>query len=105
MLHHHADSSIGFYSSLAKADGGFGDYTAGYTVLTSGGWDRNAMKLITGDCNGDRRADVGMMYRQGDGTMKMYTGLANNAGLILPFTSSYATPANANWDWNAIRLH
>ncbi|MDX2396519.1 VCBS repeat-containing protein, partial [Streptomyces sp. DK15] len=45
------------------------------------------------------------MYRQADGTMKMYTGLANNAGLIQPFTSSYATPANANWDWNAIQLH
>ncbi|MEU7606103.1 hypothetical protein, partial [Streptomyces sp. NPDC041003] len=24
---------------------------------------------------------------------------------IQPFTSSYATPANANWDWNAIQLH
>ncbi|MFD6877544.1 MULTISPECIES: hypothetical protein [unclassified Streptomyces] len=91
MVHHHAD-------------GGFGDYTAGYTVPANN-WDRNAMKLIAGDFNGDRRVDVGMMYRQGDGTMKMYTGLANNDGLIQPFTSSYATPANANWDWNAIRLH
>ncbi|MFH8890444.1 trypsin-like serine protease, partial [Streptomyces sp. NPDC017949] len=105
MVYHQADGSIGFYSSLAKADGGFNEFNVGYTVPAGGGWDRDAMKLITGDFNGDRRADVGMMYRQADGTMKMYTGLANNAGLIQPFTSSYATPANANWDWNAIQLH
>ncbi|MGW7342756.1 trypsin-like serine protease [Streptomyces sp. NPDC054854] len=105
MVYHHANGSVGFHSSLAKADGGFGEYNVGYTVPANGGWDRNAMKLITGDYNGDRRTDMGMMYRQADGTMKMYTGLADNAGLIQPFTSSYATPANANWDWNAIQLH
>ncbi|MFD7783282.1 trypsin-like serine protease, partial [Streptomyces nojiriensis] len=104
MAYYHPDGSIGFYSALGKADGGFGEFNVGYKVPAKS-WDRGSMKLITGDFNGDRRSDVGMMYRFSDGSVKMYTGLANTAGLIQPFTSSYEVPANAGWDWNAIELH
>ncbi|MCB5168801.1 trypsin-like serine protease, partial [Streptomyces bambusae] len=104
MVYHHANSSIGFYGSLGKADGGFGDFTAGYTV-PAGSWDRSAMKLVTGDFNGDRRSDIGMMYRHADGSIKMYTGLADAAGRTQEFTSSYGVPAAAGWVWNAIELY
>ncbi|MER5727351.1 hypothetical protein ABT084_03150, partial [Streptomyces sp. NPDC002138] len=63
-----------------------------------------SMKLISGDFNGDRRADVGMMYRFGDGSIKMFTGLADAAGHIQPFSASASVPASAGWDWNAIEL-
>ncbi|MEU9942247.1 hypothetical protein AB0I08_18850, partial [Streptomyces lavendulae] len=100
---YHADSRIGFYTALAKPDGGFDEFTAGYTVPANS-WDRNAMKLVSGDFNGDRRTDMAMMYRFNDGTIKMYTGLADTTGHIQPFTSSYTVPANAGWDWNSIEL-
>ncbi|MFJ4315411.1 trypsin-like serine protease, partial [Streptomyces lavendulae] len=103
MTYYHGDSRIGFYSALAKPDGGFDEFTAGYTVPANS-WDRNAMKLVTGDFNGDRRTDMAMMYRFNDGTIKMYTGLADTTGHIQPFTSSYTVPANAGWDWNSIEL-
>ncbi|CAM5678733.1 hypothetical protein SAVIM338S_07262 [Streptomyces avidinii] len=103
MTYHSADTSITFYSSLAKADGGFGEYTAGYTVPASS-WDRGSMKLITGDFNGDSRGDMGMMYRNADSSIRMYTGLADTAGLIQPFTPGLTVPAGS-WDWNAIQLH
>ncbi|MFE4263776.1 FG-GAP repeat domain-containing protein, partial [Streptomyces sp. NPDC056883] len=103
MVYHHADSSIAFYSSLGKPDGGFAEFKAGYTVPPNS-WDRNSMKLISGDFNGDRRTDIGMMYRHGDGSVTMHTGLADPAGLIQPFGRSYSVPASAGWDWNAIQL-
>ncbi|MET9610985.1 trypsin-like serine protease [Streptomyces sp. NPDC006512] len=104
MVYHHDNSTIGFYTALAKTDGGLDEFTVGYTVPANS-WDRNAMKLITGDFNGDHRADMGMMYRFSDGSIKMYTGLANASGHIQPFTSSYTVPASAGWNWNAIELH
>ncbi|MBW5481000.1 S1 family peptidase [Streptomyces bambusae] len=105
MVYHHSNGTIGFYSSFADTAGGFGEFTAGYTVPASGGWDRNSMKLISGDFNGDRRSDLGMMYRHTNGTITMHTGLADGAGRIQAFTQSYSVPANAGWDWNAIELH
>ncbi|MFI5986090.1 FG-GAP repeat domain-containing protein, partial [Streptomyces sp. NPDC051555] len=103
MAYYHADSKIGFYTSLANAGGGFGDFTVGYTVPVNS-WDRGSMKLVSGDFNGDRRADLAMMYRFGDGAIKMYTGLSDAAGHIQPFTASVTVPAGAGWDWNAIEL-
>ncbi|MFZ3544262.1 trypsin-like serine protease [Streptomyces sp. 4.24] len=104
MVYHHANSAIGFYTSLGNSAGGFGDFTLGYTVPVNS-WDRASMKLVAGDFNGDRRADVGMMYRFGDGSIRMFTGLADAAGHIQPFTDSAVVPASAGWDWNAIELH
>ncbi|MFF1414767.1 FG-GAP-like repeat-containing protein [Streptomyces sp. NPDC058289] len=103
MVYHHADTSIAFYSSLSKADGGFNEYKPGYTVPAKN-WDRSSMKLIAGDFNGDGRTDMGMLYRNGNTSLTMYTGLADSAGLIQPFTPGYTVPAN-NWDWKNIELH
>ncbi|MFD5146796.1 trypsin-like serine protease, partial [Streptomyces sp. NPDC058401] len=102
MVYYHANTSIAFYSSLAKADGGFNEYKPGYTVPT-GSWSRGSMKLITGDFNGDTRSDMGMLYKMGDGSLQMFTGLADTAGLIQPFTSSQTVPANT-WDWNTVEI-
>ncbi|MGE7388401.1 trypsin-like serine protease, partial [Streptomyces sp. NPDC004126] len=103
MAYYHGDGQIGFYTSVANPDGGFGDFTVGYTVPARS-WDRGSMKLVSGDFNGDRRADLGMMYRFGDGSIRMFTGLSDAAGHIQPFTASAGVPASAGWDWNAIDL-
>ncbi|MFD0568358.1 hypothetical protein ACFQ0T_02540 [Kitasatospora gansuensis] len=103
MAYRHTNGSIAFMTSFTDANGAFGEYTSGYTVPADS-WDWNAIRFISGDFNGDHRADLAMMYRFGDGSIKMFTGLADATGHIQPFTSSYSVPANANWDWNAIRL-
>ncbi|MFD5414440.1 trypsin-like serine protease, partial [Streptomyces nojiriensis] len=105
MTYHHGDGSIGFYSSLTDNTGHLGEFNIGYKVSAGDGWDRNSMRLIPGDFNGDHRTDLAMMYRHTNGAITLNTGLANTQGLIQPFTpSTYTIPSNAGWDWNAIQL-
>ncbi|MEU8779147.1 FG-GAP-like repeat-containing protein [Streptomyces sp. NPDC048606] len=103
MAYYHQNGSVGFYTASGGAGGGFGDFSVGYTVPPAS-WDRSSMKLFAGDFDGDRRADVGMMYRYGDGAIGMFTGLSDGAGHIQPFTGSARVPAGAGWNWNAIQL-
>ncbi|MFD0345728.1 trypsin-like serine protease [Kitasatospora aburaviensis] len=103
MAYFHADGSIAFMTSLTDTAGAFGEFTAGYQV-PAGSWDRNAIRFVSGDFNGDHRADLGMMYRFADSSIGMFTGLADASGRIQAFKSSYTVPANS-WDWNAIQLY
>ncbi|MFJ3841832.1 trypsin-like serine protease, partial [Streptomyces sp. NPDC090054] len=104
MAYYHQNGSIGFYTASGGADGGFGDFSVGYTVPPAS-WDRSSMKLFAGDFDGDRRADVGMMYRFGDGAIGMFTGLSDGVGHIQPLTASARVPASAGWNWDAIDLY
>ncbi|GAA1231160.1 hypothetical protein GCM10009665_21900 [Kitasatospora nipponensis] len=104
MAYRHSNGQIGFYTSLTDTAGNFGAYNVGYTVPVNGNWDWNSLKFVSGDFNGDGRSDLAMMYRHSDGSIGMYTGLADGNGLIQAFTGSYTVPASANWDWNAIQL-
>ncbi|WP_181442571.1 FG-GAP-like repeat-containing protein [Streptomyces tateyamensis] len=105
LAYHHTDGSIGFYTSVTDAGGNFGPFAGGYLVPANAGWDWNSMKLFAGDFNGDGRADIGMMYRHGDGSITMHTGLADANGLIQTITGAgYTVPASGNWDWNAFQI-
>ncbi|MEU2627544.1 FG-GAP-like repeat-containing protein [Kitasatospora sp. NPDC007106] len=105
MAYHYADSAIGFFTSLSKADGGFNPITAGY-IVPKGNWDWNSSRFIAGDFNGDHRTDLALMYHHEDGSITLHTGLADAEGHIQAFSlPSYTVPASAGWDWNAIRLY
>jgi hypothetical protein len=91
------------FTSLGTTGGGFGPFTVGYTI-PAGAWDWNSFKVIAGDVNGDRRADLAVMYHHGDGSISMHTALADANGGLGVFTGSYTVPAAAGWDFNAIKL-
>src|SRR5205085_1180858 len=100
MLYHHADNSIGLFTSLANANGGFGSFTGGYS-LPANAWDWNAFKVMSGDFNGDGRADLAATYHFGNGAIGINTSLADANGLFGPFTGSLSMAVTAGWNWKA----
>ncbi|MFJ5637061.1 trypsin-like serine protease [Streptomyces goshikiensis] len=96
MVYRHADTSIGFSSSLTNASGEFGEFTAGYKV-PAGSWDWSSMKLVTGDFNGDRRPGTdevtARLVAEGvDGARDIHTPTAvPRAAAGLPLAHSYAS--------------
>ncbi|MBG0830648.1 VCBS repeat-containing protein [Planomonospora sp. ID67723] len=104
IMYRHTDGSISMHTSRASTSGAFASFTSAYTVPAAAGWDWNAIRLVSGDANGDGRADAVMMYRHADGSIQLYTSLANANGDFTPFTGSYTVPAAAGWDWNAFKL-
>jgi hypothetical protein len=103
MPYRRSDNSIGLFTSLATASGGFGPFVIGY-LLPANAWDWNSFRTISGDFNGDGRADIAAMYRYPSGAISMNTSLAGANGTLGSFTGSLNIPAAAGWDWNAIRL-
>lgn len=106
MMYHHGDGSISVRTAYADPNG----YLTGfdppsYTVPAAAGWDWNAIRLVSGDFNGDGRADLVMMYHHGDGSITLHTWLTDATGKIGRFSDPTCTiPAAAGWDWNAIKL-
>ncbi|MDG4809565.1 FG-GAP-like repeat-containing protein [Micromonospora sp. WMMD1120] len=103
MVYKNDDTSIDLLTSLGNAAGGFGAFTASYTIpVRSWVWD--SFKTITGDYNGDGRSDLAAMYYQSDGSITMHTATANASGGFGPFTGSLTVPKTAGWKWDSIRL-
>ncbi|HEX6499883.1 MAG TPA: GH25 family lysozyme, partial [Micromonosporaceae bacterium] len=72
LMCHRPDNSIGLFTSLGDATGAFGTFTSGYT-LPPNAWDWNSFRTISGDFNGDGRADVAAMYHFSTGAISMCT--------------------------------
>ncbi|MGW4649933.1 trypsin-like serine protease [Kitasatospora sp. NPDC004289] len=105
MAYHHTDGAIGFFTSLADQAGNLSQFNSTFTVPAAS-WDRASMKLVPGDFNGDHRSDLAMLYRYGDGSIGLFTGLAKTDGTIGQFQGpSYKVPASAGWNWNAIEVY
>jgi hypothetical protein len=56
---------------------------------------------VSGDFNGDGRADMVMVYHHGDGSIGLFTSLADTNGGLGAFTIGATIPAASVWDWNA----
>ncbi|GAA4905986.1 FG-GAP-like repeat-containing protein [Streptomyces coeruleoprunus] len=63
----------------AKADGTLDKPVKSWNV-EPGSWDRDRIELTSGDYNGDKRADVGVMYRHDGGVTVMHTFTAKADG-------------------------
>jgi hypothetical protein len=101
IMYHHTDSSVSMHTALADATGHLGPFTVSYTV-PAGSWDFNALRLLSGDFNGDGRDDAVILYHHTDSSISVHTAIANTSGGFGPFTVGYTVPANS-WDWNAFR--
>ncbi|MGW3616429.1 GH25 family lysozyme [Micromonospora arida] len=101
-MYYQADGSITMHTALANASGGFGAFTGSLTVPASASWKWDAIRLTTGDFNGDGRDDAGMLYRYNDESIELFTSLGNASGGFGTFTGSYKLPANS-WKWNSFK--
>ena len=64
----------------------------------------DAVAPLSGDFNGDGRADEVMAYHAADNSIGFYTSTADSSGHLGSFTVGYTVPASAGWDWNALRF-
>ncbi|MEU8778677.1 FG-GAP-like repeat-containing protein [Streptomyces sp. NPDC048606] len=69
-----------------------------------GNWSVNQMKRMSGDYNGDGRADLAVFYGYGDGSVKLWTFLGRSDGTFeTPFPSWSAPPGH--WEFSRARFH
>ncbi|MEU1244422.1 GH25 family lysozyme [Micromonospora parva] len=101
-MYYQADGSITMHTALANTSGGFAAFTGSLTVPASAGWYWDAIRLTTGDFNGDGRDDAGMLYRYKDESIELFTSLGTTSGGFGTFTGSYKLPANS-WKWDSFR--
>ncbi|WP_137994065.1 FG-GAP-like repeat-containing protein [Streptomyces vilmorinianum] len=83
-----------------------GAITAPRTAFTTpaGNWYHDNMKKVSGDFNGDGRADVAVFYGYSDGAVKLWTFLGRPDGTFAtPFSSWSVAPGN--WTFSRVRLH
>ena len=65
--------------------------------------DDSSSVRVSGDFNGDGRAEAVVLYQHTDGSIDVMTSLANASGGFGSFVTGYTVPAAAVWDWNAFR--
>src|SRR5688500_11465056 len=91
MVYRHADNSISLYTDTTNTNGRFNPFNSKHTIPANS-WDWNSFRTITGDYNGDGRADLAVMYTHSNGNVWMMTSLADDQGLHGPFTTSLVVP-------------
>ncbi|MFE3197305.1 FG-GAP-like repeat-containing protein [Embleya sp. NPDC059237] len=102
MIYDQGGNSIGTYTWIAKPDGTFNDPLTGWRAAPNT-WDANSAKYVTGDFNGDGRADIAAMYGWSDASVTLHTLLTDPTGVFTaPLQSWRATPYN--WDWTRVKL-
>ncbi|MBC9714117.1 VCBS repeat-containing protein [Streptomyces sp. TRM66268-LWL] len=81
----YADGRDGIFTLKASADGRFAAPVGAYQAR-AGSWTYPNMKVLTGDYDGDGRADIGTLYGYGDGRIAMFTWPGTASGFGAPRT-------------------
>ncbi|MFF8880842.1 FG-GAP-like repeat-containing protein [Streptomyces flaveolus] len=68
-----------------------------------GTWLASRSKFVTGDFNGDGRDEVGLLYGQGDNSIKTYVFPTTPAGVFTTPATWWTGPAATTFDWNRAR--
>ncbi|MEU6245007.1 FG-GAP-like repeat-containing protein [Streptomyces sp. NPDC047024] len=96
------DGTDRLFTFTATTAGGFNAPFPSWSN-TNNDWNRDNMKFVTGDFNGDGRDDIGTLYRFADGSIKMYSFLAKPDG---GFQASIGSWGSATFgDWNRTHVN
>ncbi|WP_331770115.1 FG-GAP-like repeat-containing protein (plasmid) [Embleya sp. NBC_00888] len=91
-MYDHGNGVVGLMTFTARTDGGFNDDVAGWTSA-AGTWPGNAAVPVSGDYNGDGRADVAAMFEATDGSTEFHMFAATPDGTFpAPVKGWKATP-------------
>ncbi|MFE0642764.1 FG-GAP-like repeat-containing protein [Streptomyces sp. NPDC058877] len=83
------DGHMNLRTWLGKGDGNFAAPFVSWNV-PAGHWNFDAIRVQSGDFNGDGRDDIATWYAYGDGSDKLFTFIANvKGGFNYPFSSFY----------------
>ncbi|MER7951321.1 FG-GAP-like repeat-containing protein [Streptomyces sp. NPDC096079] len=83
------DGRLNLRTWLGKGDGFFNAPSVSWEV-DAGNWNFDAIRVLSGDFNGDGRDDIATWYAYGDGSDKLFTFIANvRGGFNYPFSSFY----------------
>ncbi|MDX3418159.1 FG-GAP-like repeat-containing protein [Streptomyces sp. MD20-1-1] len=111
-------ADVGVLYDLSSTDGGF--RTRLYTFTSTGAafaapktaWDSSSFgswawgrsKVVSGDFNGDGKADVGVLYDLGaSGSVyrtRLYTFTGNGTSFAAPQTTWDSSTTGSSWNWN-----
>ena len=87
------------YVSLSNGNGTFAPPKQAWSV-PAGTITYASMQLVPGDYNGDGIDDLGAMYNKNDGTVRMFTWLANPDATFQPIKTSWTD----SWDYNRTKF-
>ncbi|MER5466672.1 FG-GAP-like repeat-containing protein [Streptomyces sp. NPDC002668] len=69
----------------------------------AGNWDVSRSQLVVGDYDGDGRDDLGVMYHQPDGAVKMWTWTARSDAMFNGGRAGWTAPATS-WVYESTKL-
>ncbi|GGR18474.1 FG-GAP-like repeat-containing protein [Streptomyces aurantiogriseus] len=75
----YSTGAAALFTFPAKADGTLDQPVKSWNV-EPGSWERDRVELTSGDHNGDKRADVAVMYRYDEGVTALFTFTAKSDG-------------------------
>ncbi|WP_250030980.1 trypsin-like serine protease [Paractinoplanes maris] len=94
----YANKSVGLFTWLARADGGFGTPARSWLTAASPVWGETArMKIFNGDFNGDGRTDLGSFYKYPDNSVGLLSWTANATGGFAAPVRGWFAPATPYW--------
>ncbi|MGW8781361.1 FG-GAP-like repeat-containing protein [Streptomyces sp. NPDC055796] len=90
-MYGYASYGTALFTGLAQPNGGFAAPVK-HWAKPAGAWEYAKTKITVGDYNGDKRADVALMYDHGDGHSSLDTLLGKADGTVGENVRSWDTP-------------
>ncbi|GGS21239.1 FG-GAP-like repeat-containing protein [Streptomyces griseoviridis] len=85
------------FTFAANATGGFAAPVPSWSN-TANDWNRDNLKFVVGDFDGDGRDDLGGLYRHADGSMRTYSFLTDATGGFRPALGSWGSATFGDWN-------
>ncbi|MEV8537209.1 FG-GAP-like repeat-containing protein [Streptomyces sp. NPDC051211] len=95
----YADGSNALWNFLSNADGTFTPLKGLTAAVGNFDWTKGI--YVAGDFNGDKRADIAMVYDYGDGAAGLHTWTGNANGTFNSGVASWRVPTGNWWIFHA----